>query len=112
MYEDDTIRLFGVANLLKNKKNDKDNWERDDIPDIKEQALTGKYDHNFDAPGSDFQRAHHYNQEHLFLIIYRMTTTLELKLNWLSSRSIQKNFLRFFYSPETHDLTESRTKYI
>ena len=61
MYEDDTIRLFGVANLLKNKKNDKDNWERDDIPDIKEQALTGKYDHNFDAPGSDFQRAHHYN---------------------------------------------------
>ena len=61
MYEDDTIRLFGIANLLKNKKNNSNNWERDDIPDIKPQALTGKYDHNFDAPGSDFVRAHQYN---------------------------------------------------
>ena len=61
MYEDDTIRLFGVANILKNRKNKNDNWERDDIPDIKEQPLTGKYDHNFDALGSDFQRAHQYN---------------------------------------------------
>ena len=61
MYEDDTVRLFGVANLLKNKKNNSNNWERDDIPDVKQQALTGKYDHNFDAPGSDFVRAHNYN---------------------------------------------------
>lgn len=61
MYEDDTIRLFGVADLLKNKKNNSNNWERDDIPDVKPQALTGKYDHNFDAPGSDFVRAHQYN---------------------------------------------------
>jgi hypothetical protein len=61
MYEDDTIRLFGVANILKNRKDKNDNWERDDIPDIKEQPLTGKYDHNFDALGSDFQRAHQYN---------------------------------------------------
>ena len=61
MYEDDTIRLFGVANILRNKKDKNDNWERDDIPDIKHQELTGKYDHNFDAPGSDFQRAHQYN---------------------------------------------------
>ena len=61
MYEDDTIRLYGVADLLKNKKNNSNNWERDDIPDIKQQALTGKYDHNFDAPGSDFVRAHQYN---------------------------------------------------
>ena len=61
MYEYDTIRLFGVANILKNKKDKNDNWERDDIPDIKEQSLTGKYDHNFDALGSDFQRAHQYN---------------------------------------------------
>jgi hypothetical protein len=61
MYEDDTIRLFGVANILKNKKDKNDNWERDDMPDIKHQELTGKYDHNFDAPGSDFQRAHQYN---------------------------------------------------
>ena len=61
MYEDDTIRLFGVANLLKNKKNNSNNWDRDDIPDVKPQALTGKYDHNFDAPGSDFVRAHNYN---------------------------------------------------
>jgi hypothetical protein len=51
MYEDDTIRLFGVANILKNRKDKSDNWERDDIPDIKEQPLTGKYDHNFDALG-------------------------------------------------------------
>jgi len=61
MYEDDTIRLFGVANILKNKKNKSDNWDNDDIPDIKHQPLTGKYDHNFDALGSDFQRAHNYN---------------------------------------------------
>ena len=61
MYEDDTIRLFGVANILKNKKDKSNNWENDDIPDIKHQELTGKYDHNFDALGSDFQRAHHYN---------------------------------------------------
>ena len=61
MYEDDTIRLFGVANILKNKKDKSNNWENDDFPDIKSQELTGKYDHNFDAPGSDFQRAHHYN---------------------------------------------------
>jgi len=61
MYEDDTIRLFGVANILKNKKDKNDNWDNDDIPDIKHQPLTGKYDHNFDALGSDFQRAHQYN---------------------------------------------------
>ena len=61
MYEDDTIRLFGVANILKNKKDKSNNWENDDFPDIKSQELTGKYDHNFDAPGSDFQRAHQYN---------------------------------------------------
>ena len=61
MYEDDTIRQFGVANILKNKKDKNDNWDNDDIPDIKHRPLTGKYDHNFDALGSDFQRAHNYN---------------------------------------------------
>ena len=41
--------------------NDNYDMDNDDIPDIKHQPLTGKYDHNFDALGSDFQRAHNYN---------------------------------------------------
>jgi len=61
MWFDETPRLFSVAEILKKKKNKEDNYERDDIPDIKKQELTGKYDTNFDALGSDFERAHNYN---------------------------------------------------
>ena len=61
MWFDETPRLFSVAEILKKKKNREDNYERDDIPDVKKQELTGKYDKNFDALGSDFERAHNYN---------------------------------------------------
>ena len=60
MWFDETPRLFTVAEMLKKKKNKDDNYERDDIPDVKKQELTGKYDKNFDALGSDFERAHNY----------------------------------------------------
>ena len=61
MWYDETPRLFSVANMLQKKKNKEDNYEFDDFPDVKTQALTGKYDNNFDALGSDFERAHSYN---------------------------------------------------
>jgi len=61
MWFDETPRLFSVAEILKKKKNKEDNYDRDDIPDVKKQELTGKYDTNFDALGSDFERAHNYN---------------------------------------------------
>ena len=61
MWFDETPRLFSVADMLQKKKNKDDNYEFDDIPDIKKQELTGKYDKNFDALGSDFERAHNYN---------------------------------------------------
>lgn len=61
MWFDDTPRLFSVAEILKKKKNKEDNYEIDDFPDVKKQELTGKYDTNFDALGSDFERAHNYN---------------------------------------------------
>ena len=60
-FYDKKARLFSVADMLQKKKNGDDNYERDDIPDIKKQELTGKYDKNFDALGSDFERAHNYN---------------------------------------------------
>lgn len=61
MWFDETPRLLSVAEILKKKKNKEDNYDRDDIPDVKKQELTGKYDTNFDALGSDFERAHNYN---------------------------------------------------
>ena len=61
MWFDETPRLFSVADMLQKKKNKDDNYEFDDIPDVKKQELTGKYDKNFDALGSDFERAHNYN---------------------------------------------------
>ena len=61
MWFDETPRLLSVAEILKKKKNREDNYDRDDITDVKKQELTGKYDKNFDALGSDFERAHNYN---------------------------------------------------
>ena len=61
MWFDETPRLFTVADMLQKKKNKDDNYERDDIPDVKKQELTGKYDNSCDALGSDFERAHNYN---------------------------------------------------
>ena len=61
MWFDETPRLFTVVDMLQKKKNKEDNYDRDDIPDTKKQELTGKYDKNFDALGSDFERAHNYN---------------------------------------------------
>ena len=61
MWFDETPRLLTVADILQKKKNKDDNYEFDDFPDVKAQSMTGKYDNNFDAPGSDFERAHNYN---------------------------------------------------
>lgn len=58
---DETPRLFSVADILRKRKNNDDMYDMDDFPDIKEQHMAGKYDSNFDALGSEFERAHSYN---------------------------------------------------
>ena len=62
MWFDETPRLFSIADILQKRSNKNENYsERDDIPEIKEQPLTGKYNHNCDALGSDFAKAHYYD---------------------------------------------------
>ena len=58
---DETPRLFSVADILRKRKNKDDDYEFEDFPDTKEQYATGKYDNNFDALGSEFERAHNYD---------------------------------------------------
>ena len=54
-------RLFTVADILQKRKNKDDDYEFEDFPDTREQYATGKYDSNFDALGSEFERAHSYD---------------------------------------------------
>ena len=58
---DETPRLFSVADILQKRKNKDDDYEFEDFPDTKEYHTTGKYDNNFDALGSEFERAHNYD---------------------------------------------------
>lgn len=62
---DETPRLFSVADILRKRKNKDDDYEFEDFPNIGEQHTTGTYDSNFDALGSEFERAHTFDYKNV-----------------------------------------------